>query len=139
MRVKLKLDRKMRIIGSDGRKHETVFDTSEKVGGENTASSPMEIMLQAMGACSFMDTISILRKKRKQVDNLVIRIEAERATEYPKVFTKAHLSYQLHSPDADKNDLERSVKLSQEKYCGASEMFRRSGCEVTFETKVIKT
>ena len=100
MQVTLELDRNMRIIGNDGRDHETVFDTSPKVGGENTAASPMEVMLQAMGACSFMDTISILRKKRKHVDNLIMRISGERGEEHPKVFTKVHLAYELVSPDA---------------------------------------
>jgi putative redox protein len=138
MEVKLELDRKMRIIGDDGRDHETIFDTVPAVGGEDTAATPMSIMLQAMGACSFMDTISILRKKRKQIDNLVIKISAERADKHPKVFTKVHLSYELTSPDAELKDLDRSVELSQDKYCGASAMFKQSGCEVTFDTKVIK-
>lgn len=138
MEVKLELDRKMRIIGDDGRDHETIFDTVPKVGGEDTAATPMSVMLQAMGACSFMDTISILRKKRKQVDNLEIVIEGERANEHPKVFTKVHLSYILTSPDAEEKDLQRSVELSQDKYCGASAMFKQSGCEVTYDTKVVR-
>lgn len=138
MEVKLELDRKMRIIGDDGRDHETIFDTVPKVGGEDTAATPMSVMLQAMGACSFMDTISILRKKRKQVDNLEINIEGERASEHPKVFTKVHLSYILTSPDAEEKDLKRSVELSQDKYCGASAMFKQSGCEVTYDIKVVR-
>ncbi len=139
MEVKLELDRKMRIIGDDGRNHDTIFDTMPAAGGEDSAATPMSVMLQAMGACSFMDTISILRKKRKQVDNLVIKIEAERADKHPKVFTKVHLTYELTSPDAEQSDLLRSVELSQDKYCGASAMFKRSGCEVTFDTKIIKS
>jgi putative redox protein len=138
MQVKLELDRKMRIIGNDGRDHETIFDSVPAVGGEDTAASPMSVMLQSVGACSFMDTISILRKKRKQVDNLMINIEAERSDQHPKVFTKVHLSYELTSPDAELKDLDRAVELSQDKYCGASAMFKQAGCEVTFDTKVIK-
>lgn len=138
MQVNLRLDSKMRIIGTNGRNHETIFDTSAKAGGEDTAATPMEIMLQAMAACSFMDTISILRKKRKQVDNLEIAIDGERADEHPKVFVKAHMKYILTSPDAELKDLERSVELSQTKYCGASAMFKQAGCEVTYECEVKK-
>jgi len=137
MEVKLELDRNMRIIGDDGRNHKTIFDSVPAVGGEDSAATPMSIMLQAMGACSFMDTISILRKKRKQVDNLVINISGERAEKHPKVFTKVHLSYELTSPDAEQKDIDRAVELSQEKYCGASAIFKQSGCEVTFDAKVI--
>lgn len=137
MKVTLKLDRKMRIIGKNEREHETVFDAAEKGGGENTAASPMEIMLQAMGSCSFMDVISILRKKKVTIDNIEIEIKGERAEVHPKVFTKVHLNYMLTTPDGSIHDLERSIDLSQNKYCGAAAMFRQSGCEVTYEAHII--
>lgn len=138
MKVNLKLDRNMRIIATNSKGHETLFDTTPAAGGEDTAPTPMELMLESMAACSFMDVKSILIKKRKVVENLEIEVEAERADEHPKVFTKAHLKYTLTSPDAEQQDLERSMELSQEKYCGASAMFKRSGCEVTYEGKVIR-
>ncbi len=138
MKTTLKLDRKMRIIATNPLGLETVFDTHPSVGGEDTAATPMEVMLQAMGACSFMDVISILRKKRKEIKDLQVHIEGTRADTHPKVFTKVHLVYELHSPDAELKDLERSVELSQTKYCGASAMFKAAGCEVTYECKVIK-
>ena len=94
MKAKLKLDRNMRIIGTNGLGLETAFDTHPQVGGEDTAATPMEVMLQAMAACSFMDVVSILRKKRKQIDGLTISIEAERADTHPKVLEKVHLIFQ---------------------------------------------
>lgn len=133
MEVNLRLDRNMRIIGTNRLGLETVFDTSPEVGGEHTAPSPMETLLMAMGACTFMDVISILRKKRKTVTGMNIKITAERASEHPKVFKKAHLIYELVSPDASIEDLNRSIELSQTKYCGASAMFKLSGCEVTWD------
>lgn len=137
MKVFLKLDRNMRIIGTDEKGHETVFDTVPKVGGEDTASTPMDVMLQAMAACSFMDVVSILRKKRKTVDSLEIEIEGKRADEHPKVYKSVHLSFTLKSPDSNIEDLNRSIELSQEKYCGAAAMFRASGCSVTYDSKLV--
>ncbi|QLH53943.1 MAG: hypothetical protein CH6_2423 [Candidatus Kapaibacterium sp.] len=133
MEVNLRLDRNMRIIGTNRLGLETVFDTSPEVGGEHTAPSPMETLLMAMGACTFMDVISILRKKRKTVTGMNIKITAERTSEHPKVYKKAHLIYELISPDAQMEDLNRSIELSQTKYCGASAMFKLAGCEVTWE------
>jgi putative redox protein len=136
MEVNLRLDRNMRIIGTNRLGLETVFDTSPDVGGEHTAPSPMETLLMSMGACTFMDVVSILRKKRKTVTKMNIKVTAERAKEHPKVFTKAHLTYELTSPDATIEDLNRSIELSQTKYCGASAMFKLSGCEVTWDAVV---
>ncbi|MGB9770941.1 MAG: OsmC family protein [Candidatus Kapaibacteriota bacterium] len=138
MEVNLRFDRNMRIIGTNRLGLETVFDTSPEVGGEHTAPAPMETFLMAMGACTFMDVLSILRKKRKTISGMNIKISAQRAPEHPKVFVKAHLVYELVSPDATIDDLNRSVELSQSKYCGASAMFKLAGCEVTWETVLKK-
>lgn len=136
MKANLRLDRNMRIIGKNEKGLETVFDTSPKVGGEDTAATPMEIMLESVAACSFMDTISILRKKRKTVDDLQIDIEGERTDEHPKVFKKIVLKYTLVSPDAELKDLERAVELSQNNYCGASEMMRLAGADVSYQIEL---
>lgn len=133
MKVNLKLDRNMRIIGTNSAGLPTAFDTHSDIGGEDTAPTPMEIFVQAMGACSFMDVLAILRKKRKQIDDLQLQINGVRAETHPKVMTEVHLIFTLNSPDAEIKDLERAVELSQTTYCGASAMFQRSGCKVTWE------
>lgn len=138
MKVSLRLERNMRIIGSGKLGHEVIFDTIPEVGGENTAPSPMEVMLMSLGACTFMDVVSILRKKRKTITSMNIYIDAERAKEHPKVYTKVHLTYELTSPDVEMNDLNRSIELSQTKYCSVSAMFKASGCEVTWDAKIIR-
>ena len=138
MKVSLRLDRNMRIIGTNELNLETYFDTHPEVGGEDSAPTPMEIMLEALGSCAYLDVVSILRKKRKQVNDLRVFIEGERAKEHPKVFIKAHMIYELHSPDATLEDLNRALDISQEKYCSISAMFRKSGCEVTWETRLVQ-
>jgi putative redox protein len=126
----------MRIIGTNELGLETVFDTHPSVGGEDTAPPPMDVLLQAMAACSFMDVVSIIRKKRKEVINLELKADAIRAKEHPKVLTDVHLTFTLTSPDAEQGDLDRAVELSQKTYCGASAMFQLSGCKVTWDTVI---
>jgi putative redox protein len=132
MKVELELEENMRIKGIDAKEHTTYFDTND-AGGNGTAASPMSIMLQSLGACTFMDVISILRKKHKTINSMKIEIEADRANEHPKVFTNAHLKYILISPDTSIDDFNTAIKLSEDKYCSVSAMFQRSGCEVTWE------
>ena len=138
MKAELRLERNMRFIGKNMDGHETVFDTVPAVGGENSAPTPMEIMLQGLAACSSMDVLSILRKKRKQIDDYWVEVDSQRAEEHPKVFLKAHLVYNLKSPDAEEKDLIRAIELSQDKYCSISAMFRAAGCEVTYETRLLR-
>ena len=133
MKVELKLDKNMRIIGTNSLGKTTFFDTHTDSGGEDSAPTPMEIMLEAMGGCTFMDVLAILRKKRKIINELKISINGERAESHPKVFTKVHLTFELTSPDAEEKDLARAVELSQTTYCSAAAMFKRSGCEISYD------
>lgn len=133
MKVNLTLTENMHIKAVDHYGHITEFDTVPDVGGENKASAPMVVMLEAMAACSMMDVAAILRKKRKTIVELKIEVDGERANQHPKVFEKVHLKYYLKSPDAEMKDLERAIELSQSTYCGASAMFKRAGCIVTTE------
>jgi putative redox protein len=97
------------------------------------AATPMEIMLQSMAACSMMDVLSILEKKRKNITSLHVEVIGDRADEHPKVFTSVLLKFYLKSTDAELKDIERSVELSQQTYCSAAAMFKRSGCDVKTE------
>lgn len=138
MKAILTLEKNMKLVGENPKGLKTVFDTVASVGGDDSAATPMEIMLQSLAGCTAMDVISILRKKRKQIDKFWVAVEGERGDQHPKMFTKVHLIYNLISPNAEKHDLMRSVELSQDKYCGASAMFKAAGCDVSYEIKVIK-
>ncbi|MGA2297139.1 MAG: OsmC family protein [FCB group bacterium] len=134
MEAVVRLDRNMRFIGINELGLETVFDTHPISGGEDTAPTPREIALQALGACSLMDVASIIRKKRKEIIDLKVFLKGEIGIEHPKVITKAHLIYELTSSDAEFGDLEKAVESSQQTYCVVSAMFKRSGCDVTYES-----
>lgn len=137
MKVTVKLNRGMRLIGLNKSGHQTFFDSHVEVGGENSAPTPMEVFLEALGACTSMDVLSMLRKRKKTIYNFEISLEAYRALDHPKVFTKVILVYKLESPDITKEELEYVIKLSQDKYCTASAMFRRSGCEIIYTSEII--
>ncbi len=132
----LQLDGVMRLVGTNETGLATAFDVSPEHGGQNTAASPMEVFLQSAAACSGMDILSIIRKKRKTVGNLRIEIEGERAEEHPHVYTSIQVHYILTSPDASEADMHRACELSQDQYCSAFAMIKRSGCAVTWQSTV---
>ena len=81
-----------------------------------------------------MDVISIWRKKRVPFDDFEIKIEAERADTYPKVFTKIRIHYIVHGIGINAKDVERAIELSETKYCGVTAMLRQSALiETSFE------
>lgn len=136
MKVNLRLEDGMHLVAANEKGHETHFDTVTAFGGSDSAPTPMEIMLEALCACSSLDILSILRKKRIEIVDFRIQATGERAETHPKVITKAHLAIELVSPNATQKDLDRAIELSHSTYCGVSAMFRRSGAEVTVESIV---
>ena len=91
----------------------------------------MEGLLLSMMACFSADVVSILQKKRKSVAAYQVTAKAQRAEDFPKVFTAVALHVTVHSPDAQPADVERAIELARTKYCSALTMFERSGCVIT--------
>ena len=137
MKSVLTYEGKYNFNAENDRKHVTTYSSKGMEGGSEIAATPMEIMLQSVAACSGIDVVSILEKKRKSISELEIIIEGERRDEHPRIFTKAHLHYKLKSDNAELKDLERCIELSQDNYCGASAMFKLAGAEVTWSAELI--
>jgi putative redox protein len=111
-------------VGKADSNHWVVIDTKKEVLGSDAATHPMELVLLALGSCTGCDVLSILKKKKVQLDNAEINIDAERSEEHPKVFTKIHLEFVFSGKDLNPIHLERAIELSQQKYCPVSAMLR---------------
>jgi putative redox protein len=116
--------------------HKITLDASPEGGGENKGPRPKLLLLSALGGCTGMDVISILKKMRVDVDDFKVVVEGEVMEEHPKYFFKMHVIYQFMGKDLPLDKLQKAVSLSEERYCGVSAMFRK-GIEVTSEIKVI--
>ena len=127
----------MSFIGKSESNHWVIMDTTKKIGGEEASVRPMELILIGLGGCTGVDVISILNKMRVKLDKFEVNIEAEQAEDYPKVFKKIHIEYIFHGKDLKKENLERAIKLSQEKYCSVSAMLRNTA-ELTYSYKIIE-
>jgi putative redox protein len=125
------------LAGKGESNHWVVMDGPEEFGGFSAGTRPMEMILIGLAGCSAMDVLSILKKKRVKLDDFSMRVESERAEEHPKVFTKIHLHYIFTGKAIKPKDVERSIELSQDKYCGASAMLRKAA-EISFDYEIIE-
>ncbi|MDM7860929.1 OsmC family protein [Alteromonas sp. ASW11-36] len=94
--------------------------------GDGKAISPMESVLVAVGACSSVDVVEILRKARQDLQACHCELSAERAAEPPRVFTKIHAHYVVKGSDIKEKHLARAVQLSAEKYCSVMLMLHET-------------
>ncbi|QQS12077.1 MAG: OsmC family protein [Rhodospirillales bacterium] len=109
-----------------GSGHSVTIDGSPDVGGRNLAARPLEMFLMGMGGCTAIDVVSMLRKQRQDIHDVVVELAAERAGDFPKVFTSVKVVYRVRGRNLNRALVERAVALSDEKYCSATAMVRKS-------------
>lgn len=105
--------------------HWVPMDGKTESGGHDGASTPKELLLLALGGCTAFDVEGVLRKRRQDVRRLTVELDADVAAEHPKVFTEVRITFRIEG-SATAADVERAVRLSQEKYCSVSAMLRRA-------------
>jgi putative redox protein len=102
------------------------MDADLSFGGTNQGVRPMEMVALGLASCTGMDVISILRKKRQQITQFEVRVNAPRSAEHPKVFTKAQITYVVVGTNIDEMALLRSIELSMTKYCPVQVMLSQA-------------
>ncbi len=108
--------------GKSASGHTILFDgTPEHTGGP----SPMEMVLAALCACTSVDVVSILQKKREPVEGLTVSAKAEQAPKPPRTFTHIHLTYRIRG-NVSQKAAEDAVALSKNKYCSVSKMLEKA-------------
>ncbi len=137
MNVHLKQLDGLAIMGYGDSKHLVAMDSPEELGGLAAGSRPMELILMGIAGCSAMDIIAILRKKRVPFTDFQTEAKSERADEHPQKFTKIALHYIIKGKGVQAKDVQRSIDLTDERYCGAIEMIRHS-VEVTHTFDIIE-
>lgn len=115
--------------GSRGDGPSIVID-SDAVAGP----SPVHALLLSLGACMCVDIRMILEKSRVPVDSLEVRLEADRAENPPRRFTRIRMVFLLSGPAAgDAGKIERAIALSRDTYCSVLHSLRG---DIAIETEV---
>jgi putative redox protein len=118
----------MEAVNEDG--HRALLD------GTTLAIRPMQMILAALGSCSTIDVISILKKQREPLADIKVIVEGERHEDrVAKTFKKINIHYKIFGKvDVDK--AKRAIDLSMDKYCSVSEMLRPT-VEITYTFEII--
>lgn len=128
-------NRGMQFVGLSGSGHALVADADEEVGGLNSGPRPTELVLIGLGACTGMDVIFILKKKRVEFDDFEIVVEAEAVQDPPKHLAKIKLTYKIWGEAVTEEPVRRAIELSLEKYCTVANTLK-GRAEVSYEYQI---
>jgi putative redox protein len=127
----------MSFIGETESNHLVAMDGAPEGGGRNLAPRPMELVLVGTGGCTAYDVVLILRKSGQQVTGCEVTLQAERAPNDPKVFTRIHMHFVVRGKALKRNLVEHAIRLSHEKYCSASIMLGKTA-EISKDFEIVE-
>ena len=137
MKARIKWVEQVSFLGESESGHALLMDGAPEGGGRNLGPRPMETVLIGTGGCSAYDVVLILKKSRETVTDCVVEIEAERAQQDPKVFTRIHFHYVVTGKSLNPKRVEQAIHLSAEKYCSASIMLGKTA-NITHDFEIME-
>lgn len=137
MKSRIKWLDHMTFVGESPSGHSVVMDGAPESGGRDLGVRPMEMLILGLGGCTSFDVVSILQKSRQALVECEVEIEAERAPEVPKVFTRIHLHFIVKGNKLDPKKVAKAIELSAEKYCSASRMLEKTAA-ITHDFEIVE-
>ena len=138
MKARVKWVEDRTFVGESGTGHKIVLGTAFGAEGRTPGPSPMELVLIGTGGCTAFDVVHILEKGREAIEGVAVELDAERAEQEPKVFTRVHMHFVVKGRGLASSKVERAIKLSAEKYCSATAMIAKTAT-VTHDFEILDT
>ena len=108
-------------VGSTPSGHPILLDTDHN---RNSAPTPMELLLVALGSCTGVDVVSILRKKKQGVSAYRVEVRGERRDEHPRSYKRMEVHHIVTGRNISKQSVAQAIQLSEEKYCSVAATLR---------------
>lgn len=120
-------------VGIDSSNHSVVLSTKD----DGVGVKPSEMLLVALAACSSVDVVDILQKKRLTMTGLEVSAQGEQEPDPPWTYRKIHLHYKITGKDIAQKDAEQAIHLSQEKYCSVAATVKGKAT-ITTDFEIVK-
>ncbi len=123
-------------IGSDTTGHSVVYDSTEGIG---KGIGPMRAVLTSLGACTGMDIVAILKKRKQRLVSLRVLLKGDRPKYgLPKPWTAIEIKYVLAGVDLDEKYVEEAISESTEKFCSVGATLA-PGVKITHSYEITPT
>ena len=137
--IKIELERtdgNYQMEATNDKGNKVVMDAGPDDGGLDHGFRPMQMLLAAMGGCSSVDVISILRKQREDLKDLKITVTGEREKgAVPSLYTEVHAHFKLYG-NLNAEKVEKAIALSVNKYCSVAKTLEKTA-KVTYSFEII--
>lgn len=120
-------------VATDSTSHSIVLSTAK----DGTGSKPSDLLLVALGACTGVDVVGILTKKRQNFSGLQIKVSGQQDAEPPWTFRKVHMEFIVHGRGLSEKAVQQAIELAEGKYCSVSATIR-GVAEITTHFQIVE-
>jgi putative redox protein len=120
-------------IGIDSTQHSVVLSTPD----EGIGVKPSDLLLIAVAACTAVDVVEILTKKRMPLTYLEITTSGEQDPNPPWTFRKIHMHFQVGGKNLTEKAVAQAIELSEEKYCSVAATIRATA-QITTDFEILE-
>jgi putative redox protein len=136
MPIKVTWQGGVKLVGETEGGVRVTMESGPKYGGSGQYPTPMEMVAMALGGCTGLDIVAMMKKMRVDLKRLEIDVETKRRTEPPEYFEEISLTYTMAGEGLTSENADRAVSLSNEKYCSVGAMLREKA-KVTYAIKIV--
>ncbi len=113
-----------------------LMDGSKAIGGNEKGIRPMQMLIAAIGGCSAIDIVMILKKQKQEISSFEMEINGEReSSKEPSLWQDIHIDFILKG-NIDAEKAQRAIELSMDKYCSVSKTLEAAGAKITYSLKL---
>jgi putative redox protein len=136
-RIHLKqIDKDYQFITTDEAGQQLTMDIPVDQGGHGNGVRPMQALLSALGGCSAVDVVMILKKQKESIEHFEMIINGEREVgKEPALWSAINIVFQLKGT-MSKEKAEKACALSMDKYCSVAATLRAAGAVITWEVEI---
>jgi putative redox protein len=120
-------------VGTDSTNHSIVLSPAN----EGTGSKPSDLLLIALGACTAVDIVGILVKKRQKLAGLQIKVEGQQDSDPPWTFRKIHVEYMVRGKGVSEKAVQQAIEIAESKYCSVAATIR-GVAEITSSFRIME-
>ncbi|WP_422485614.1 OsmC family protein [Gudongella sp. DL1XJH-153] len=127
----------MTFLGKDELGHELLMDLGEEAGGDNAGFRPMPLLLVGLGGCMGVDVKIILDKMKVSFTEMDLEIEADMdESTIPRIYDEIRILFKFSGEDLEMKNLEKAIKLAEEKYCNVSAILGKT-CRLVYKAEIL--
>lgn len=127
----------MTFVGKDELGHELLMDLGEEAGGDNAGFRPMPLLLVGLGGCMGVDVKIILDKMKVSFTEMDLEIEADMdESTIPRIYDEIRILFKFSGEDLEMKNLEKAIKLAEEKYCNVSAILGKT-CRLVYKAEIL--